>query len=167
MRDRLVFLDWSGTRKTIVSDLAASILRLRRKARYADWTPEILIFDWIGASLERGVSTDAVRHLYNNVAQELKHIAISQNLCVFSFAQLNKALTKNNQRCDHTMLNECKSLPDQCANALYISSIKTSNEDGSPFTRGQFMNVAKSRFGPGDNIKVIRDFEYQRFSRDG
>ena len=167
IRDTLVFLNWSGTRKTVVGDLASSITKLQRTERYVNWQPDILIFDWIGASLERGVNSDAIRHLYNNVAQELKHIAVTMNLCVFSFAQLNKALTKNNQRCDHTMLNECKSLPDQAANALYVSSIKTSNEEGSPFTRGQFMNVAKSRFGPGDNIKVLRDFEYQRFSREG
>ncbi len=166
IRDRLVFFDWSGTRKTIVTDLAASITKLSRNPRYAEWTPDILIFDWIGASLERGINSDAIRHLYNNVAGELKHIAVSHNLCVFSFAQLNKTLARNKQRCDHTMLNECKSLPDQCANALYISSIQTSNEEGSPFTRGQFMNVAKSRFGAGDNIKILRDFEYQRFGRD-
>ena len=166
IRDRLVFFDWSGTRKTIVTDLAASITKLNRNPRYADWVPDILIFDWIGASLERGVNSDGIRHLYNNVASELKHIAVAQNLCVFSFAQLNKTMAKNKQRCDHTMLNECKSLPDQCANALYISSIQTSNEEGSPFTRGQFMNVAKSRFGAGDNIKILRDFEYQRFGRD-
>mgnify|MGYP003965154301 CR=1 FL=1 len=162
VENRLTFLDWSGSRKTIVGDLASNLDKLKRAI--PNYETDILIFDWIGASLQRGAKVDAIRHLYNDVAAELKVIAVEKNLCVFSFAQLNKQLTKNSSKPDHTMLHECKSLPDQCVNALYLSSIKNNREEEEAYTRMQFINVAKSRFGPGGHIKVARDFQYQRFS---
>ena len=114
-----------------------------------NFEPDVLIFDWIGAALATGREKE-MRHLYEAVATELKHIAIADNLSVFSFAQLNKVLSKNKARCDHTMLHECKSLPDQAVNALYISGLTNQEDNGEEaFSRGQMLNVAKSRFGPG------------------
>ena len=173
-RQNLRFIDWSQSRKTVEADLKPAI------QSWKDWVPppepqpgwdlepgfepDVLIFDWIGAALAKGRERE-MRHLYEGVATELKHIAMSENLSVFSFAQLNKTLAKNKAKCDHTMLHECKALPDQAVNALYISGLTNQSEEGEEnFLRGQMMNVAKSRFGPGGSLRVIRQFGHQRFT---
>jgi replicative DNA helicase len=162
IRGNLVFLDWSGSRKSITGDLINSLDAIRM--RINDFVPEILIFDWIGASLAKGMESRDVRHLYNDVATHLKHIAVSADLCVVSFAQLNKVLAKNKRKCDHTMLHECKSLPDQCVNAAYISALKNDDQESQDvYFRKQYMNIDKSRFGPQGLVEVRRNFEYQRF----
>ena len=162
IRGNLIFLDWSGSRKSITGDLVNSLDVLR--LHVDDFEPEILIFDWIGASLAKGMDSRDVRHLYTDVASHLKHIAVSANLCVVSFAQLNKVLAKKARKCDHTMLAESKSLPDQCVNTIYISALKNDDpENQDVYFRKQFMNVDKSRFGPQGLIEVRRNFEYQRF----
>jgi hypothetical protein len=175
-RHNMRFINWSSSRKTVESDLRASIQSWR------DWTPppepepgwdlepnfepDVLIFDWIGSALAQGRERE-MRHLYEAVATELKHIAIADNMSVFSFAQLNKMLSKGKAKCDHTMLHECKSLPDQAVNAIYVSGLTNNNQDengAETFLPGQMLNVAKSRFGPGGSFRIIRQFQHQRFA---
>ena len=62
------------------------------------------------------------------------------------------------------MLHECKSLPDQCVNSLYISALRNDDEESPDvYFRQQYINVDKSRFGPQGLVEVRRNFEYQRF----
>ena len=166
MMPSLTFLNWTASRKTVEDDLVGYIHKLRDHPEL-QFDADILIFDWIGAAISRNKKQSMeVRHLYEAVANELKYIAVNEDLSVFSFAQLNKVQAKGKRRCDHTMLHESKAIADQAVNALYISGLTNNNDEdeGAAFLSTQWMNVAKSRFGEGGLVPLIRQFGNQRFS---
>jgi KaiC/GvpD/RAD55 family RecA-like ATPase len=152
--------DWSDGACSITNDLISTVDAANRDL---EGGVDILIFDWIGGALAQH-ATKELRHLYSEVATALKNVALSKDIVVISFAQLNKTQADRKKFCNSTMLHECKALPDMAANAIYVSALRDTEADSDmSYSYLQGINVDKSRYGPGGKFTIRRDFEYQRF----
>jgi archaellum biogenesis ATPase FlaH len=163
--NNLKFLDWIGKDKIVNADLNPELDDLAEDTENA-FKPDVLIFDWIGGALSKN-SKEELRFLYLAAANHLHDLAKrrDRDMCVIMFAQLNKRQATG-FRCDSTMLAECKTMPDQATNAIYISSKRTEVGDCNDkeiYEEIQTINVDKARKGPGGCFKVRRDFTFQRF----
>jgi replicative DNA helicase len=163
MDENLRFLDWAdGNGKTVETELEAELDSIGSNIE-DPFETQILIFDWIGGALARNSRKD-LREIYLNAATCLHELAKKKNIAVIMFAQLNKFQAKNKVVCTSDMLAECKSMADNATNAIYISGLRSDENDlDSTYKEIQTMNIDKSRKGPGGKINIVRDFKYQRF----
>ena len=165
MNKNLRFLDWSdGEGKSVEEHLDADLDAIVNDPE-DPFAVDVVIFDWIGGALSKSTSRE-IREIYLRASTHLHELAKRRDVCVVMFAQLNKSQAERKLTCISSMLAECKSMPDQATNAIYISSVRPApgeGDFGDSYSDIQQFTVDKARKGPGGWFKVKREFKYQKF----
>jgi hypothetical protein len=161
---QIFYLDWSqGQGLTIPGHLDQEIEQLGNLG----WSPDFIIFDWIGGGLESSKQRDHLRHLYQESADYIVTHCKKTGRSAIVLAQLDKTKATNRQRTTMDMLSECKSMPNNYTNFVGISALREDAEVAGGTDRNlglhQFLNVEKSRQGPGGLVPVEAYFRFQRF----
>jgi hypothetical protein len=169
---RLFFVDWSKSPMAVYKDFDVEMANLANTG----WDPDIVVFDWIGGSLESVRSSSKsgldTRLLYKEAVETLVAHGKKHNRVMIATAQIGKGKVKDNTthvRMPH--LAECLSMTDNITNFIGISSLKnssTSAGEGLQTDRAeyQWLCLDKSRFGPGGSVRVKAAFRIQAFLAD-
>ena len=168
---RIKFVDWSqGQGYSIVEHFENAMDAMVRKYREQQWTPDVVIFDWIGGGLAKNVAKDQIRHVYKeSVDFIVSHCKRTDRIAIL-LAQLNKSQVKpSTVRITGDMLSECKTMTDTVVNFIGITALRevddNEKEDTKPrLRRRQFFYVDKARHGQGGKVPVDQVFKYQRFA---
>ena len=157
-------VDWSqGKGQSIPGQFDQEIEALKAQG----WDPEIIIFDWIGGGLERGMTNrDWTRHFYQEAADHIINHSKRTGRHVVIMAQLDKTKSINKKAPTMSMMSECKTMSNNVTNWIGISSMTTQGSDESRqnLATKQFFNVEKARKGPGGRIPVSPQFQYQKWT---
>lgn len=132
---------------------------------------ELVILDWIGGAIVKGITDNNVkRNILKQAAREMHDIAYAYNVACISTAQADKnALGKKRVTGDN--FADCKSLHDEAENAFGLSAIRTNETDEvtgektSSYKNEQRLFCFKARKAEGMDIPVLCNFKYQRFDK--
>lgn len=164
--NRLYFVDWSATSKAVYKDFDAEMDRITATG----WDPDVVIFDWIGGGIAnfRGSALDN-RLLYKEAIETIINHGKRTRRVMIAMAQLNKtSVGPKKKAVVMADLAECKSMTDNVAQFIGISSLKPSAlTDSSARAINQFFNLDKARFGPGGLVPVEAIFRFQCFRYAG
>lgn len=135
--------------------------------------PQLVIFDWVGGALSADDNKD-LRLRYNDAVNTLVDMSKNHPMHTFEFCQLNtSALDRTNVGMQD--IAESKSMPDRVTNFLAVTGLRnreavagTDNEGAtaiSPvFSKLQYFVCEKSRLGIPGKVRVVREFNYQRYA---
>lgn len=156
----LHYYEWEGRGMSIQADMENVI----RKA-LDRWPVEVVILDWIGASLGRGLDVKERRVAYLDAAELMKDLARAYNIAAISFAQANmNAVDK--KKVSEQYIAEAHNLHQQADAAFGISALQTSGTaegDQASYDETQFCYCFKSRKARGQFFSMKRKFACQRF----
>lgn len=132
---------------------------------------EMVILDWIGGAITKGITDNNVkRNVLKAAAVEMHEIAYEYNVACISTAQADKsALGK--KRVTGENIADCKSLHDEAEVAFGLSAIRTTETDEvtgektASYKNEQRLFCFKSRKAEGMDIPVLCNFQYQRFDK--
>lgn len=158
---RIVFLDWSqGKGQSIAQNLEAELDALEA----TDFDPDILLIDWIGGGLDKGLEGKIdLRLVYQQAADWGVSYAKRRRKVVIEMAQFDRVKAMGKSKCGSAWLSECKTMGNNMTNFVGISAAVEDGSEDSVFSINQFLYVEKSRDGTGGNIPVERHFHFQRF----
>lgn len=160
---RLLFVDWSrGQNYNVASHFDATIQQMER----VGWSPQIILFDWIGGGLESQKDKDFLRLYYQDAADHLINHGKRTGRIMIMAAQLDKAKVKSSTPyVEMSMLSECKTMTNNLTNFIGITSMRDSRtlELKPRLQRRQNLCVDKSTRGQGGSIPVEAVFQFQRF----
>lgn len=167
VQPNIEFVDWSGGASPIVQD--AFDPAMDAVAESLGTPADVVIFDWIGGAMERGKDKENLRHYFYDAVNYLVNYAKSHpSVAILIMAQIDKAKADKAHMIKMIHLAECKSMSDNVATFIGISSVnyKSRDEHGTveKLQAVQFLNVQKARFGPKGYVKVLQLFECQRFA---
>lgn len=131
-----------------------------------DWDPDVAIFDWLGGGKEQRKDTD-LRLLYQESADCLVDYGKKRNKVVIMTAQIDKTKVHGKKRIQMHNLSECKTMTNNVSAFIGISALTDAeNDEGTKqnLSTRQFLNVEKSRKGPGGMVAVDINFRFQKFS---
>ena len=132
---------------------------------------EMVILDWIGGAITKGITDSNVkRNVLKQAAKQMHDIAYNYNVACISTTQADKnALGKKRVTGDN--IADCKSLHDEAEVAFGLSAVRTSETDDltgertSSYSNDQRLFCFKSRKAEGLDIPVKCNFKFQRFDR--
>lgn len=174
IKQHLLFKDWTGglqdgakTRKYNVEDISTEVERAMARLGAIGEKLDIVILDWLGATLRAGVTdTGALRLIYSNAATLMKEIAIKYDIATISLAQASPDASKK-VKIDNTCIAECRSLHNEAHAAIGISHLANAADEGgsarNSYKELQCFNVFKSRGGTPQTFWMKENFDYQRF----
>lgn len=132
---------------------------------------EMVILDWIGGAITKGiVDSNVKRNTLKNAAIQMHEIAYKYNVACISTAQADKAAL-GKKRVTGENFADCKSLHDEAEVAFGLSAIRTTETDDatgektSSYKNEQRLFCFKSRKAEGMDIPVLCNFKYQRFDK--
>lgn len=172
----MLYSDWTGTsrvgnttRRRNIEEIDLEVERAISKFSERGETLDMVILDWLGATLRAGVTDSGMlRVIYSNAATRMKDIAIRYNIATVSLAQASPDSVKKEQ-IDNTCVAECHSLHNEAHAAIGISHLATARpEEGQvneAFREQQCFHVFKSRGGAAKTFWMRENFDYQRFDR--
>jgi len=163
MTNNLVFVDWSeGKGNSIVGNFDASILKMEQLG----WSPDAVVFDWIGGGLGKDKDVDKLRHLYQAGVDHLVNHGKRTGRVMTVAAQLDKMkVTAHTKYTSMNMVAECKGMTNNITNFIGISSIRSRHLDETMvLDRSQFLTVDKATLGPKGMVPVEQCFEFQRIA---
>lgn len=156
---RLRVADWSSEEKTLVGGLEAEINSMPDA-----WRPHVIVVDWIGGALTRGVSYDKIRHVFNDAANHLARFARNNDVVVIAFAQINKSqVGPKTRRVTMAHLQESKIMADQASMFVGISGLRAEGDAEGQLASRQFFNIDKCRYAATGMVPVRPQFNHQRF----
>ena len=159
MLPHLQMVNWGTGKKNVIDDLEVLFKIINRQC----FKPDLLIFDWLGGGLKESANIDRRLQLENS-AHHLARVCKSLDVAVLCLAQLNGKQSSGCKYPTNEMLHECKTTPHRMTNSIYISSLRTSeDEETLSYLNEQFVNVDKTRKGTTGKFSILRDFRYQRF----
>jgi hypothetical protein len=159
LRQNLMFIDWAdGSGKSIVQNFDGEMESLETKG----FNPEVLVFDWIGGSIDKLAKDIELRLLYQTAADHLINHSKRTRRALIAFAQFDRMLAMGRKKCGSKMLSECKTMVNNFFNFIGISSLPSNNPD-EVFGIKQNFFTEKCRNGIGGCSEVERHFWFQRF----
>lgn len=179
LNKHFLFKDWTGTKSENrvwaklkqykIEDLDIDVKKAIEYFASKNQTLDMVIFDWLGATLSQNVSDSSqLRLIYNNAAAFMKDLAVKYNVATISLAQTSADAAKKTY-IDNTCMAESKNLHLLAHAALGISHIANNNvkdgEVGSSFKERQCFNLFKSRGGQAQTFWMKENFGYQRYDK--
>lgn len=171
--DHLLYRDWTGSsgklQRPDINMLPAEVGKAVTKFAKTGQQLDLVILDWLGATLSAGVSdASLVRFIYRAAADIMKDIAQKFNVATISLAQATGDAVKKT-KIDNTCVSECKTLHFTAHAAIGISHLASTEatqaggEASAAFAEYQCFNVFKSRGGKPKVFWMKENFDYQRF----
>lgn len=163
LKDRLFIENWQDdTTRSIRTDLEALYKKVSNKAG-ADL--DFIILDWIGGALGDGHSDPGAKRLvFQDTAKFMADIAVRLNIVTVSFAQATHD-AENKQTIKPAHIAECKSLHNNANWAFGITALREDDTSEGPgvLKNDQFLSMLKGRKAQIQRVRILRNFEYQRF----
>ena len=170
----ILYKDWTGgkgmekqARSYNIEDLDLEVENAKRVFESRGEKLDMVILDWLGATLRKGVSdSHMLRTIYYTAATRMKDIAVHYDVATISLAQATAESVKK-VRIDNTCVAECHALHDQATVAIGISHLAdggtNEGEKKATFRELQCFNVFKSRSGIPMVFWMKENFDYMRF----
>jgi hypothetical protein len=163
--EELLFIEnWiDDPSRSVVNDLTALVRSKKKEMKHPfKW----VILDWIGGALGGDLDPAYMRLVYQNTADFMATLALQEQVCCVSFAQaIPQAEGKSVIRL--TDIAECKQLPRNAQWCLGLTTMfdgKPTEDNPTPDVADiQNLCMLKGRKAPRKNIKLKRQFEYQKF----
>ena len=170
---RILFVDWSQAPMAVYKDFDAEMDRIAATG----WDPDVVIFDWIGGGIDNvrgsggGKQLD-IRILYKEAIETIISHGKRTNRVMIAMAQLNKKEVGPSKKAVLMQdLAECKAMTDNVTNFVGISALRNKMDSTTEFSElkqtlllKQYLNLDKSRFGPGGLVPVEAHFRIQAFT---
>lgn len=161
--------NWVGSNNE-VSDISKLLDRVNKTLPEGE-SIEMVILDWIGGAIVKGITDNNVkRNILKQAAIEMHNIAYNYKVACISTTQADKnALGK--KRVTGENIADCKSLHDEAEVAFGLSAVRTSETDEvtgertNSYSNEQRLFCFKSRKAEGLDIPVKCNFKYQRFDQ--
>lgn len=179
LNKHFLFKDWTGSKSENkvganfkqyrIEDLDIDVKKAIEYFSAKGQSLDMVIFDWLGATLSQNVSDSSqLRLIYNNAASFMRDLAVKYNIATISLAQTSADAAKKTY-IDNTCIAESKNLHLLAHAALGISHIANNNvrdgEVGSSFKERQCFNLFKSRGGQAQTFWMKENFGYQRYDK--
>lgn len=173
----ILYADWTGTKEernnlpqktysidAIDGEISRAFNHFARLGEKLD----IVILDWLGATLQAGVAANEVRHVYAAAAKKMRDVAVAYDVATISMAQASGDAAKR-AKLDHTCIAECRTLHFLAHVAIGISHLAAKGgDDGSTqsaYQENQCFNVFKTRGGRPMSFWMRENFDFMRFDK--
>ncbi len=172
----MLFADWTGKREKKknrtpkrynIDMIDSEIKKASEKFAKQGEKLDIVILDWLGATLQDGVPANEMRYVYAAAAKKMTEVARAYDVATISMVQAT-GKGSDKAKLDHNDIAECHSLHHLAVACIGISHLKQSDTgEGSAasdaFKELQCVNVSKSRFGKPMTFWMRENFDFMRF----
>lgn len=174
--EHMYFADWTGTKEAKkkmtpknynIDMIDGEIKRACAKFAKRGETLDLVILDWLGATLGNGVPSNELRHVYAEAAKRMRDVARVYGVATISMVQAT-GKGSDKAKIDHNDIAECHSLHQLAAAGIGISHLaqKNAGDDNSTskaYKEVQCFNVFKSRHGEPITFWMRENFDFMRF----
>jgi replicative DNA helicase len=176
IKHHMLFADWTGKREAKknltpknynIDMIDGEIKKASEKFAKQGEKLDIVILDWLGATLQDGIPANEVRYVYAAAAKKMSEVARAYNVATISMVQAT-GKGSDKAKLDHNDIAECHSLHHLAVACIGISHLKQKDTgEGSAameaFKDHQCFNVSKSRFGKPMTFWMRANFDFMRF----
>lgn len=176
IKHHMLFADWTGKREAKknlepknynIDMIDGEIKKASEKFAKQGEKLDVVILDWLGATLQNGIPDKEIRHVYAAAAKKMCEVARAYDVATISMVQAT-GKGSDKAKLDHNDIAECHSLHHLAVACIGISHLKHKETgEGSAATDSfkdhQCFNVSKSRFGKPMTFWMRENFDFMRF----
>ena len=176
INDHMYFADWTGVKEAKkklppknynIDMIDGEIKWACEKFAKRGATLDLVILDWLGATLGNGVPANELRHVYAEAAKRMRDVARAYDVATISMVQAT-GKGSDKAKIDHNDIAECHSLHQLATAGVGISHLaqKNAGDDNSTsktYKEVQCFNVFKSRHGEPMTFWMRENFDFMRF----